>query len=113
MVVALDEAVLAIAAAAVGHLDGVVVEREEHVEHKSFEAENGETADEAHTAAAAVAAAEVGYKLEEHNWDDSSEQIMEWELVVDAAVAADDDEAAGDAAAHATVAQDSRWEKSE
>lgn len=31
--------------------------------------------------------------------------------MVDAAVAAADDEAADDAAAHATVAQDSRWEK--
>jgi hypothetical protein len=115
MVVALDEADPAIAAAAVvGHLGGVVVEMEEHAEHMSFEAENGETADEGHTAAAAaVAAAEVGYKLEEHNWDDSSEQTTEWELVVDAAVAAGDDEAADDAVAHATVAQDSRWEKFE
>jgi len=35
-------------------------------------------------------------------------QTTEWELVVDAAVAAGDDEGEDDAAAHATVAQDNR-----
>ncbi len=109
MVVALGVADHAIVAAVVGHLGDVVVETEEYVEHKCSEAENAETAAEGHiAAAAAVAADEAGYKLEEHNWDDSFEQIMEWELVADAAVAADDEEAADDAAAHATVAQDSR-----
>jgi hypothetical protein len=110
MVVALGAVDHAIVAAVVGHLGDAVVETQECVEHMSFEAENVEKAAEGHTAAAAaaVAAAEVGYKLEEHNWDDNFEQITEWELVVDAAVAAGDDEAADDAAAHATVAQDSR-----
>jgi hypothetical protein len=109
MVVALGAAGHAIVAAVVGHLGDVVVETQECVEHMNSEAENAETAAEGHTAvAAAVAAAEVGYKLEEHNWDDNFEQTTEWELVVDAAVAAGEDEAADDAAAHATVAQDSR-----
>jgi hypothetical protein len=67
MVAALGEADRAIAAAVVGHLGGAVVEQE-CVEHMNSEAENAETAAEGHTAAAAaVAAAEVGYKLEEHN----------------------------------------------
>ena len=66
--VALGEADRAIVAAVVGHLDDVVVETQECVAHMNFEAENAETAAEGHTeAAAAAAAAEVGYKLEEHN----------------------------------------------
>ena len=108
MVVALGAEDRAIVAAVVGHLGDAVVETQECVEYMNCEAKNAETAAEGHTAVAAVAAAEVGYKLEEHNWDDNFEQTTEWELVVDAAVAAGDDEAADDAAAHATVAQDSR-----
>lgn len=76
---ALDEAGLAIAVVAVvGHLGGALAEKEEHVEHMSFEAENGETADEGHTEeAAAVAAAEVDYKPVEHNLDDNYALITE------------------------------------
>jgi hypothetical protein len=79
MVVALGAVDRAIVAAAVGHLGDAVVETEECVEHMNSEAENAETAAEGHTAvaAAAAAAAEVGYKLEEHNWDDSFEQTTE------------------------------------
>lgn len=76
MVAALDVEDLAIAdMALVGHLD--VVEREERVEHMNFEVENAEMVVEGHTAVAAVAAVEADYKLEEHNWDDNSEQITE------------------------------------
>ena len=109
MVAALGVEDLAIAdAAVVDHLG--VVETEEHVEHRNFEVENAEMAVEGHTAAAAaVAAAQADYKLEEHNWDDSFEQTTEWELDVGAAVAADGDAAAGDAAARAIVVQDSRF----
>lgn len=61
----------------VAHLeDGAEIE--EHVEHMSFEAENAEMAAAGHTqGAAAVAAAETGCKLEEHNLDDNSEQTTE------------------------------------
>jgi hypothetical protein len=78
-VVALGAVDRAIVAAVVGHLGDAVVETEEDAEHMCSEAENAEMAAEGHTAAAAaaVAAAEVGYKLEEHNWDDNFEQTME------------------------------------
>jgi hypothetical protein len=76
MVAAFDAEDLAIAdVAAVGHLD--VVETEERVEHMSFEEQNADMAVVGHTAAAAAAVAEAGYKLEEHNWDDNSEQTAE------------------------------------
>jgi hypothetical protein len=80
MAVALDVEDLAIAdMALVGHLD--VVERVERVEHMNLEVENAEMAVVGHTVVAAVAAAAAAaaadYKLEEHNWDDNSEQTTE------------------------------------
>jgi tetrahydromethanopterin S-methyltransferase subunit G len=101
MAAALDVEVPATAAVAVAdHLDVV----EEHVEHMNFELENAaEMAAADHTAGVpAVEVAEADYRLEEHNLDDNSEEITQWEPEVGAAVAA-----ACGAAAHATVAEDS------
>ena len=76
MAAALGAVDLAIAdMALVGHL--YVVGKEECVEHMNFEVENAEMDVVGHTAVAAVAAAEVDYKLEEHNWDDNFEQTTE------------------------------------